>query len=132
MRKGTFSFDKKERIVSRKLIETLFDGGQSHSVAAFPLRSVYMTYEHQDGHQPVEVLISVPKKKLHHAVDRNRVKRQVREAYRHHKHLLIEKVPPTQTVAIAFIWLTDRTVPSSVLESRMKNVLERIGKRIEN
>ena len=132
MRKGTFSFDKKERIVSRKLIETLFDGGQSHSVAAFPLRSVYMTYERQDGQQPVEVLISIPKKRLHHAVDRNRVKRQVREAFRRQKHLLTEKVPPTQTVAIAFIWLTDRLLPSADIESRMKNVLERIGKRVEN
>ena len=91
-----------------------------------------MTYERQDGQQPVEVLISIPKKRLHHAVDRNRVKRQVREAFRRQKHLLTEKVPPTQTVAIAFIWLTDRLLPSADIESRMKNVLERIGKRVEN
>ena len=94
-------FQKQERIVSQKLIEELFGGGQSHTLAAFPLRAVYMQQERQDRSEPVKVLISVPKKRLHHAVDRNRAKRQVREAYRLQKQVLIEKIPEGKAIDIA-------------------------------
>ena len=83
-------------MVSQKLIDELFTGGHSHSLAAFPLRVIFMSKEHQEGQQPVRVLISVPKKRFHHAVDRNRVKRQIREAYRRHKSLIVDQVPPSQ------------------------------------
>ena len=121
-------FRKRERIVSQKLIDQLFGGGQSHSVAAFPLRAVYMQRERQEGQEPVEVLVSVPKKHLHHAVDRNRVKRQVREAYRLQKELLTARVPQEQTLDIAFIWLCDRLRPSVEISRKMSIVLERIGR----
>ena len=124
-------FQKQERIVSQKLIEELFGGGKSHSLAAFPLRVVYMQLERQDRQEPVEVLISVPKKRLHHAVDRNRAKRQIREAYRLQKQLLTEKMAQGQTVDIAFVWLSDQLLPSAEVNGRMKNLLERIAKRIE-
>ena len=125
------TFQKRERVVSEKLIDELFNGGHSHSLAAFPLRVIYMNSEHQDGQPPVQVLISVPKKRFHHAVDRNRVKRQIREAYRRQKSLLTDKVPPTQMLVIAFVWLSDQLQPSAEIDSRVKNLLERIAKRIE-
>ena len=59
-------------------------------MAAFPLRVVYVNKERAQGEVPVQILISVPKKRFKHAVDRNRVKRQVREAYRLHKQVLYE------------------------------------------
>ena len=72
-------------MVSNLLIEALFENGSSQSVSAFPLRAVYQTIERREGHAPVQILISVPKKRFKHAVDRNRVKRQIREAYRRHR-----------------------------------------------
>ena len=86
----TLTFRKRERMVSQRLIDDLFAGGSSHSVAAFPLRAVYKLRERNDHEVPLQMLISVPKKHFHHAVDRNRVKRQVREAWRRHKSLLVE------------------------------------------
>ena len=94
-------------MVSLKLIESLFGGGCSQSVAAFPLRAVYMLSERQTGDAPVQLLISVPKKRFKHAVDRNRVKRQIREAFRQHKDLLYPIVPEEQCLLLAFIWLSD-------------------------
>ena len=123
------TFQKRERVVSEKLIDELFNGGHSHSLAAFPLRVIYMKSEHQDGQPPVQVLISVPKKRFHHAVDRNRVKRQIREAYRRQKSLLADKVPPTQILVIAFVWLSDQLQPSAEIDRRVKNLLERMAKR---
>lgn len=125
-------FQKQERIVSQKLIEELFGGGQSHSLAAFPLRVVYMQQERQDRQEPVKVLVSVSKKRFHHAVDRNRVKRQIREAYRLQKQILTERIEPGQTIDMAFIWLSDQHFPTAEVSSRVRYLLERIAKRIEH
>ena len=72
------TFSKRERLVSQRLIEMLFGQSANKSLAAFPLRVVYHLRKRQEGDEPVQMLVSVPKKRFHHAVDRNRVKRQVR------------------------------------------------------
>ena len=121
------TFRKQERIVSTKLIETLFEKGSSHSVVAFPLRAVYVEIERQAGCAQVQVLISIPKKRFKHAVDRNRVKRQVREAYRHQKEILEGKVAEDRQLLIAFIWLSDKHYQTSEVEKRVVGLLERIA-----
>ena len=125
-----FTFRKRERMVSLKLIESLFGGGCSQSVAAFPLRAVYMLSERQRDDAPVQLLISVPKKRFHHAVDRNRVKRQVREAFRQHKDLLCQVVPEGQRLLLAFIWLSDEHRPSKEVEGRIVSLMRRISEKI--
>lgn len=126
----TSIFRKKERVVSLKLIESLFGGGCSQSVAAFPLRAVYMLIERHADDAPVQLLISVPKKRFKHAVDRNRVKRQVREAFRRHKALLYQAVPETQRLVLAFIWLSDEHRPSKDVEGRIVSLMRRIGEKL--
>lgn len=129
-------FQKRERIVSKKLIDEIFSGNSSHSQAAFPLRIVYMerTYTAEDGttaqrpeeEPPVQVLVSVSKRHFKHAVDRNRVKRQVREAYRLNKQLITERVPADHQLCLAFIWLSDSLVSSDIVTARVKSLLKRI------
>ena len=123
------TFRKKERIVSHQLIETLFEKGDSQTLAAYPLRAVFLQTERQQGHAPIQILISVPKKRFKHAVDRNRVKRQVREAYRHHKQLISDIIPDDKELLIAFIWLSDSHCPSNEVEKRMISLLQRIAKK---
>jgi ribonuclease P protein component len=127
---GRSLFPKQERMVSRLLIETLFGGGCSHSMAAFPLRVVYMTRERRDDEAPIQLLISVPKKHFKHAVDRNRVKRQIRESYRRHKELLMDSLPDTQQLLIACVWLSDRHESSLSIEQKLVSLMRRIGEKL--
>ena len=130
-------------MVSRKLIDTLFDASPvrrrvlsgetrgSQSIAAFPLRAVYINKERAHNDAPVQMLISVPKKWFKHAVDRNRVKRQVREAFRLHKQLLYEALPDNEQLLLAFIWLSDEHHPSQFVESRVVNLMQRVAEKVK-
>ena len=121
---------KAERLHSRKLIEKLFGGGQSRSMSAFPLRVVYLAptspSDNSEATSMPQMLISVPKRYFKRAVKRNRVKRQVREAYRHHKSLL-----DGQPIMMSFIWLDAKLYPSSLVEERVVSLLRRIKEKID-
>lgn len=127
------TLSKDERICSRTLTDTLFTGGKSHSLAAFPLRVVYMEQDHEEPPQTqAQILVSVPKRCFKRAVKRNRVKRQVREAYRHHKQLLLDKLAetPNRALAMALIWLDNNLHDSEEVGHRIENLLRRIAERI--
>lgn len=124
------TFNKRERIVSKKLIEQLFSKGSSFSISAFPLRIVVMETTRVADDAPVQVLVSVSKRHFKHAVDRNRVKRQIREAYRHHKQILTERVQQQQTLAIAFIWLADGLHESATVEKSVRILLGKAAERL--
>ncbi len=121
------TFSKKERIVSNKLMETLFEKGDSQAVTAFPLKAVYLPIDRPQGGAPAQVLISVPKKRFKHAVDRNRVKRQIREAYRQHKGSVCESIATDKQLLIAFIWLSDKHSISAEVERRVSRILQKIA-----
>lgn len=120
------TFKKSERICSQILIDRLFQG-ESRSVAAFPIRAVFLPVdaEVQPG---VSILISVPKKRFHDAVDRNRVKRQIREAYRKHKHALVAQMAAQgRGLLVAFVYVSDKIESTSYIEKRMTRLLEKIS-----
>ena len=123
------NFPKREHIVSTRLIDQLFGSG-STSMAAYPLRAVFRMVERSQTGVPVQVLISVPKKRFKHAVDRNRVKRQVREAYRHCKQPLVEAVSDSQSLLLSFIWTGDSLAPSTVVASRIDKLTTRIAEKL--
>jgi ribonuclease P protein component len=123
------TFKKSERLCSRILMDRLFQGN-SHSVSAYPLRAVFLPVG-TDEQQGVSVLMSVPKKRFHDAVDRNRVKRQLREAYRKHKHALAEKMATReQGLLIAFIYVSAQIEPTAAIEKRMVRLLEKISEAL--
>ena len=121
-------FKKSERVVSQKLIDELFDSGNTHSMVAFPLRVVYMAKQRTDDSELAQVLISVPKRRLHHAVDRNRAKRLIREAYRLNKQLLNSQ---DRQFIIAFLWISDTLAPTPVVASRVRKILKHIAQTSE-
>ena len=122
------TFSKEERIVSNLLIETLFEKGNSQSLTAYPLRAVFLKTEQRQGCASTQLLISVPKKRFKHAVDRNRVKRQIREAYRKNKSLLGNTVEEDKMLLIAIIWLADKHFTSHDVEKKMISLMKHIAK----
>ena len=133
-------FSKRERLCSKKLIDTLFGPGRSHAMTAFPLKVVYRLVDNVTEttasagavtETNVQVLISVPKKHFKRAVKRNRVKRQVREAYRKHKSYVTLRVKELtdKQLLIAFIWLSNELTDSGTVDQRVYNLLQRIGER---
>lgn len=126
------TFSKRERMVSTKLIDTLFGGGHSHTAVAYPLRAVYMTTPRGEGDAAVQVLVSVSKRHFKRAVKRNRVKRQIREAYRLNKHPLTALVDSMEgkALAVAFIWQADRLYRSPRVEKSVKTLLEAVAKSL--
>lgn len=122
-----FTLSKEERICSKKLINELFTGN-GRSMTAFPLRVVFMKRTIIDDQPRAAMLVSVPKRYFKHAVDRNRVKRQVREAFRRNKSIITQNLTDDhEAVAMAFVWLTDEKYPSSEVENRMVRLLTRIS-----
>lgn len=117
-------------MVSRRLIDELFTAPGNHSVAVFPLRAVYKYKERAKDASCVQLLISVPKKHFKHAVDRNRVKRQVREAYRLHKAILYAAIPADRQLLLSFVWLSDRHLPTFKVETTVLSLLQRIAERL--
>jgi len=122
---------KSERLTGRTLIEKLFAGGRSRSVVAFPLRVVYMKIGVAGDAAPVSIMVSVPKRCFKRAVKRNRVKRQVREAFRLNKHLLNDAVDAAQGtgLALAFIWLDDTLHDSDEVHRKVKTLLARVAEK---
>lgn len=113
---------KEERLCSRKVLEELFGGGHQ-SVSAFPIRAVYMSNEVG----VVRVMVSVSKRYFKRAVKRNRIKRQLREAYRLQKELL---QPLTGSLDIAFLWTSDEQLPTEKVFQKMQTLLQRIHESV--
>lgn len=128
---SVYTLCKAERLNSKILIGKMFEGGVSKSFSIFPIRVVYMPVDQGDA--SATILISVSKRRFKRAVKRNRVKRQIREAYRKNKHLLVDELQRReQRLAIAFIYLTDELIATSELEEKMKIALSRISEKISS
>lgn len=106
--------------------------GNSRSLSAYPLRLVYRLVDgpmaEDGGVGEKALLISVPKRCFKHAVDRNKVKRQVREAYRAHRGLLA--LPDGKSATLAFIWLDSKHHPSDVVCAKVCNLMQRMQEAI--
>ncbi len=119
------TFKKSEKLKSKKLIEQLFLEGRS--VSAFSLRLVYLKTSFKDDSN-VKTGVSVSKRNFKRAVDRNRIKRLLREAYRLNKNLYFNNI--TTQYAFMILYIGKEKPEFKDLESKMKLVFEKFNKVI--
>ncbi|MEM8968328.1 MAG: ribonuclease P protein component [Bacteroidota bacterium] len=117
------TFPKREKLTHKKLIGKLFHEGQS--TVLYPLRFIYLPVSDQDCHQ---VLFSVPKRNFKKAVDRNRIKRQMREAYRLHKHLIPYNPSDKVHFLLGYIYIGKQKVAYPRIETKIKEAINRLNK----
>lgn len=119
------TFPKKERLVGVKRIEHLHTQGKAF--IAYPFRVVFLLVEDESETVPVRAMVSVSKKKFKKAVDRNRVKRLMREAYRLNKSELIEFVEKKElNLHLAFQYIANEIMPFAEINPRMQKALEKL------
>ena len=117
------TFSKAERLCSSTLIDRLFSEG-NRQISVFPIRLVWLLADDIEG---IQVLISAPKRNFHHAVDRNRIKRQIREFYRTQSAPLKETVAlKRKGLALAFLFNDNRLWESDKLDQRLAQALEKL------
>lgn len=124
-----FRFQREERLKSQKIIGSLFKDGQSFG--QYPLRLIWKPLEDTNGGALIQFTVSVAKKKFPHAVDRNRLRRQVREAYRLQKHVLIERLDPEKPgYAIMALYTAKEPLPYAEIFQSMERALRRLTKML--
>jgi ribonuclease P protein component len=123
-----FGFSKSEHLCGDTRISRLFTQGESFIV--YPLRVVYILTNNMEE-EDVSVLISVPKKRFKRAVKRNRLKRLIREAYRHNKHQLIESVSSQgKKIHLSFNYVSDELMDFETINKKMQLALDKLIKKI--
>ena len=117
-------FGRKEKLKSRKRVEKLFARGKTVNV--FPIRISYQFTDLPEEEKAVaEVGVSVSKRKFKRAVDRNRIKRLLREAYRLQKKELLELLQVQKKNAYVFFIYTHKQIPKySVVFETMKKCMD--------
>ena len=122
----SFKFHKAERLKNHHLLSALFTSGKSFS--AYPLRVVYIPVK-EAGAFPAQFSLSVPKKKFRLAVDRNRLRRQIREAYRLQKHLLYEDLTnKNQRIAFMVMYVAKEEMSYKDIEKAMRRIIKGLKK----
>jgi len=112
---------KNERLHSKKLIKELFDKGSSFFLYPFKVMVLEINFDDPETNQ---VLFSVSKKKLKKAVDRNLIKRRMREAYRLNKQFLGEMTLGQKIFGL--IYVSSELVTYQVIETKIKKILTTI------
>lgn len=125
-----FTLGKQERLKSRKQIEKLFAEGKSFVV--IPFRIYFLVHGPWTMNHGLQFGVGVSAKNFKRAVDRNRIKRLTREAWRLQKNELSEKVKTTQKQLNVFFIYTGKEVPDfTTVKDKVTVVLKKLAGKID-
>ncbi len=124
-----FSLSSQRRLKSRSSIEGLFSpGNKAHSAIAYPLRAVWneSQWRREDDKGEDRIMVSVPKKRLRKAVQRVRIRRLVREAYRLNRGEFANSTEGRAPLDIAFVYVADELRDFASVTKAMRRLLANI------
>ena len=120
------TFPKAERIGSRLAIEQLVNSRKA--IYKFPVKCYYAVNQLSDTLSVSRMAVSVPKRLFKHAVDRNRIKRLVREAYRLNNRQCLEPLTTSGHQADMLFLYTGKEMPQfAQIENVIKELLIRVA-----
>lgn len=119
---GRFTFNKGEKLSKEKTIQELFNRGSSFYL--FPFKVIYIPNPDQSISHP-QILVSVSSRNFSRAVDRNLIKRRIREAYRLQKEIIRGE---SKKGVFAFVYTSKSVLPYAEIRSKLFLVLEKIEK----
>jgi len=124
-----YTFKKEERLCNKKLIDKLFHNGSSFLCYPFKASWLYHTEPQQF---PARILFSVSKKRYKHAVDRNLIKRCMRESYRLNKqqHLYNLLQAADKTIVLSVGYIGKQIEPYDLFEKKMQKLLIQLGEQL--
>ena len=125
------SLGKHQRLKSRKAIEQLFAEGKRFTVA--PIRVTYI-YKQLTGDEPgnLQVGVTVSSKNFKRAVDRNRIRRLLREAWRLQKNSLQERLEERQSSLSVFLIYTGEELPMyNLVSEKLQVILKKLIKLVD-
>jgi ribonuclease P protein component len=117
---GRYSFKKKERLSRETWIQNLFEQGSSFYF--HPFKVLYLPHP-DPGSTTNQVLFSVSKRQFKRAVDRNTIKRRLREAYRLNKSALSQP----ERWLIAYIYTAKTILPSETFQQKVLGTIQKIS-----
>jgi ribonuclease P protein component len=119
-----FKFPKSERLCSKKVIQKLFENNNSFN--AYPFKVLWMS-EKSGSTSSVKVLISVSKKKIKKAVDRNLIRRRIKESYRLHKSELINScINKKLNLSFILLFLENEIPDSKFINSKLTLIVNKL------
>lgn len=127
------SLRKNERLYGKNALDALFDRGRT--IFAAPVRAVYLIEKNKtnDNTEPLRAAFSVPSKSFKRAVDRNLLKRRMREAYRKNKNDTADSARQANlNCTVMFIYTAKEILPYSEIEAKLLVTLQHLHKKIGN
>ena len=123
------SFKKEERLCNVKLIDKLYHNGSSFLV--YPFRIIWLAAD-SDLPFPAQILISIPKKRFKKAVDRNLLKRRIREIYRLNKSEMLYPFlnQRSEKIILAINYIGNEISEYASLEKKFISAIQRLKKNI--
>jgi ribonuclease P protein component len=116
------TFTKSERLCSKVIMDKMFEKGKVIVVPSFKL--IWLKAEEGAG-QPVQIVISVPKRNFKRAVDRNLLKRRIREVYRKNKETIYSRING-QTFYLMLIFTGKEIIEYKEAEEKIIKLLQRL------
>ncbi|NVN93755.1 MAG: ribonuclease P protein component [Bacteroidetes bacterium] len=118
------TFKKEERLCSKKSIDFLFANGKSFYFTPFKIKWLYQDFETD---YPVQIMIVVPKRYFKKAHERNKIKRQIREAYRINKFILYDSLKiKEKKISLAIIYNGKEISSYKLIEEKIILILQRL------
>jgi ribonuclease P protein component len=120
----SYTFRKKERLARKKTIAALFESGQAFSL--YPFR-VFWKIVNTGTESPARLAVSVSKRSFKKAVDRNRIKRLTREAWRYNKHTLYRHLEKNNINLVLMLVYTQEEMPDyDLIEKKVEKVVSKL------